>query len=47
MNKQGNRSDAPRICYITLGMIIAGGGLSAPAVADTVFTWDPGLQSHR
>jgi len=42
MNKQGYRSDAPRICSIALGMIIAGGGLSASAVADTAFTWDPG-----
>jgi hypothetical protein len=42
MNKRGNRSDATRICYITLGMMIAGGGLSAPAVADPGFTLDPG-----
>jgi hypothetical protein len=41
MKPFGNRSNAPRICYITLGMIIAGGGLSTAAVADTVFTWDP------
>jgi hypothetical protein len=42
MDKRRNRPDAARLCYITLGMIIAGGGLSAPAVADPVFTLDPG-----
>lgn len=41
MKKWGTRSNAPRICGITLGMIIAGGWLPAAAVANTVFTWDP------
>jgi hypothetical protein len=41
MKKWENRSNASRMCRVALGMIIAGGGLSTAAVADTVFTWDP------
>src|SRR5262249_40675971 len=45
MKPLGNRSSAPCIYFITLGMIIVGGWHSTAAAADTVFTWDPAAAS--